>query len=284
MRLIIITGISGAGKTQALRRLEDIGFFCVDNLPPTLLLEFAKICHANQKESVAVAIDMRMGAMFDDIYTAMGKLKEQPGVVSEILYLDASDEVLIRRFKETRRNHPLSPNVLTGITMERDKLHRIKGMAQNVLDTSHFLPRNLGESIEHLYAQNADISIVVMSFGFKRGIPLDADMVFDLRFIPNPFYQQELKAKTGLEREVAEYVFASPRAKEFVDRVDSLVNFVAPFYLEQDKKQLVLAFGCTGGMHRSVAVAGELFTRFETQGHKVFLQHRDIGLDLQKDV
>jgi RNase adapter protein RapZ len=281
MKFIIVTGLSGAGRSQALKRLEDMGYFCVDNLPPKLIPEFAKMClHNNQIVKAATVVDMRMGDMFDDIFGAIKRLKEMRDIELSILYLDASEEALVKRFKETRRRHPLSEDgkVITGITLERGKLRTIKDLANNTIDTSTYSVKKLGEVMDKLFNEpgSEGILITVTTFGYKKGIPIDADMVFDMRFLPNPFYIEELREHTGKEEVVRDYVFSFPRTKVFIDKVSDLVNYIAPYYLEQDKKQLVIAIGCTGGKHRSVAVAEELYKIFKSQGHRVILEHRDL--------
>jgi UPF0042 nucleotide-binding protein len=283
MRFIIVTGLSGAGRSQALKRLEDMGYFCVDNMPPRLIPDFARICLGDGIGKAATVVDMRMGDMFDDIFEAIQSLKEMADIDLSILYLDADDEALVRRFKETRRRHPMSRegNITSGITRERAKLRAIKDIANHTVDTSTYSLKQLGEVIEQLFCDEADkgILITVTTFGYKRGIPLDADMVFDMRFLPNPFYVEALKSRTGKDKDVRDYVMSFPRARIFIDKVTELVAYLAPYYLEQDKKQLILALGCTGGMHRSVAVAEELFAIFKAQGRRVTLEHRDLGLD-----
>jgi len=280
MKFVIITGLSGAGRSQALKRLEDMDYFCVDNLPPKLIPEFAQICM--NKESIdkaAAAVDMRMGDMFEDIFSTIKCLKEMD-VELDILYLDASDEVLVRRFKQTRRRHPLSLDgtIMAGIFQEREKLKRIKDIANNIVDTSTYSIKKLGETIDRMYSETDErgIKITVSTFGYKRGIPIDADMVFDMRFIPNPFYEEDLREHTGREQAVKDYVLSFPRARIFLDKINELVNYVAPYYVEQDKKQLVIAIGCTGGVHRSVVIAEELYRVLCEQGHTVTLEHRDI--------
>ena len=285
MKFVIITGLSGAGRSQALKRLEDKGYFCVDNLPPKLIPEFAKVCLQSNHIKAATVVDMRMGDMFDDIFEAIKILKKMEEIDLSILYLDASDEALVKRFKETRRRHPLSQDgmLMSGITQERGKLRRIKELANNIIDTSTYSLKKLGEVIDKLYSEPGDngILITVTTFGYKRGVPIDADMVFDMRFLPNPFYQEDLRSHTGKEQVVRDYVLSFQRTRVFIEKVSELVNYIAPFYLEQDKKQLVIAIGCTGGTHRSVVVAEELYNVFRAQGHRVIIEHRDIEKDLQ---
>ncbi len=281
MKFVIITGLSGAGRSQALKRFEDTGYFCVDNLPPKLIPEFAQMCMDKEKiDKAATVADMRMGEMFEDIFPAIKCLKEM-NIDLDILYLDASDEVLVRRFKETRRRHPLSPDgtIMTGIFKEREKLKVIKDIANNIMDTSTYSIKKLGETIDRMYSDTDEqgIKITVTTFGYKRGIPIDADMVFDMRFLPNPFYEESLREHTGREKEVKDYVLSFPRARIFLDKINELVNYVAPYYVEQDKKQLVIAIGCTGGVHRSVVIAEEMYRVLCGQGHNVTLEHRDIG-------
>ncbi len=284
MKLVIVTGLSGAGRSTALKRLEDLGYFCVDNLPPKLIPEFALICL--QKDSInkaACVVDMRMGDMFDDIYPTINCLKDMEGIALSILYLDASDEMLVRRFKETRRKHPLAPDgsITSGISKERDKMRYIKDIANNIVDTTTYNLKKLGDTIDRLFCEDGEqgIMIMVTTFGYKRGIPIDADMVFDMRFLPNPFYEEKLRTHTGREKDVKEFVLSFPRARIFLEKINELVNYIAPYYLEQDKKQLVIAIGCTGGVHRSVVIAEELHRALKEQGHRVTIEHRDIGLE-----
>ena len=284
MRFLLVTGLSGAGRSMSLKRLEDNGFFCVDNLPPALIYDFAHLCHTKETpiDKVAVVVDTRMGVMFDEIYSAIDKLKEMPEIDFEILYLDASDETIIKRFKQTRRMHPLSPsgNVINGISMERSKLRRIKDMAGSIIDTSSLSTKQLGSIIDRLYSpetQNKFV-ITVVTFGYKHGIPMDADLVFDMRFIPNPFYQDNLREKTGLDKEVRDYVLSFPITDFFINSIAELVNKLAPYYMEQDKRSLVIAIGCTGGQHRSVVIAEELYKLFSSQDHLVSIEHRNVKM------
>ena len=245
-----------------------------------LIPDFAEICMGKDSiDKAAVVVDMRMGDMFDDIFSTIKCLKGMD-VELDIFYLDASDEVLVRRFKETRRRHPLSLDgtIMAGIFKEREKLKRIKDIANNIVDTSTYSIKKLGETIDRLYSGTDDqaIKITVSTFGYKRGIPIDADMVFDMRFLPNPFYEETLREHTGREQAVKDYVLSFPRARIFLDKINELVNYVAPYYVEQDKKQLVIAIGCTGGVHRSVVIAEELYHVLCEQGHNVTLEHRDI--------
>lgn len=284
MRFVIVTGLSGAGRSTALKRLEDLGCFCVDNLPPKLIPDFAAMCLDNDTiKKAACVVDIRMGQMFDDIYATINCLKSMEDIELSILYLDASDEMLVRRFKETRRRHPLTPdgNITAGIFREREKLRNIKDIANHIVDTTTYSLKKLGETIDRLFCESDEqgIMIVVSTFGYKRGMPIDADMVFDMRFLPNPFYEENLRAHTGREQDVKEFVLSFPRARIFLDKINELVNYVAPYYLEQDKKQLVIAIGCTGGVHRSVVIAEELYRVLKEQGHRVTIEHRDIRLE-----
>jgi len=286
MELTIVTGLSGAGRTSALHRLEDLKFFCVDNLPPELIPSFAELCLNSPKplRKVAIAVDTRMGDWFNAIYGAIDKLKNMDLTLS-ILFLDSSDETLVSRFKQTRRPHPVSQsgNILSGIHAERRQLQRIKDMADRVIDTSTYNIRKLYDVIDSYFTEEKDSSLLisVISFGYKRGIPMDADLVFDMRFIPNPFYDEKLKKHSGLDKDVKKYVFSFERVNIFLDKVLDMVRFIGPYFLEQDKKQLVIGIGCTGGMHRSVAVAQELYERLLKTNSKVYLEHRDLNLEKQ---
>lgn len=284
MLFTIVTGLSGAGRSSVLRALEDIGFFCADNIPPALIPSFAELClnRPVPPKSVAVVADMRMGDMFDDIYSAIDTLREME-IELHIIFLDASDSAIISRFKQTRRIHPVSGsgNILTGIGVERDKLQKIKEMADTVIDTSTYTVRMLAGVLSSKFSEGVDMRfrISVITFGYKRGIPLDADLVFDMRFLPNPFYKEELRKKTGLDADVREYVLNFEAAHYFLDHVAGLVDYLCPCYIEQDKKQLVIGIGCTGGMHRSVVTGEELFRRLEAAGHRVTIEHRDLNLE-----
>ena len=289
MRFVIVTGLSGAGKTQATRSLEDLGYFCVDNLPPTLISKFAEACmqSGGNIEKVALVIDIRGGVFFDDFFDTLNYLKRNE-FKYEILFLDASDEVLIKRFKETRRSHPLSPDgrVLTGITQEREKLREIKNIADIIIDTSKYEIRHLREKINETYGDNKNperqLSITVLSFGFKYGIPVDSDLVFDVRFILNPFYIPELKEYSGNDAPVKEYVLKQSETVTFIDKLIDMLKYLIPNYRKEGKRQLIISIGCTGGRHRSVAIANEIHRRLNEENYNAKIEHRDVAEDLHK--
>ena len=285
MRFVIVTGLSGAGKSQAIKFLEDHGFFCVDNLPPALLPKFTELCsQTNSKiEKVAIVIDIRGGKLFDELFDYLSSMKEQ-GFTYEILFLEASDQVLIKRFKETRRSHPLSPEgrIITGIEKEKALLEGLKNRANYIIDTSNLSTRQLKEHINSIFLEGKSyegVIITLMSFGFKYGIPIDSDLVFDVRFIPNPFYVENLKKLTGKDRLVKEYVLQFNETKEFIRLTDEMLEFLIPNYIKEGKSQLVVSIGCTGGKHRSITIAEELADLLESKGHRVNTEHRDIGKD-----
>lgn len=289
MRFVIVTGLSGAGKTNAVRNLEDLGFFCVDNLPPSLIPKFSEDC--NQKDGkidkIALVIDIRGGAFFDDLFQSLNYLKNN-GASYEILFLDASDEILVKRFKETRRKHPLAPDgrILSGIEMERQKLRELKEKANYIINTTKLSTRELREEITKIYGEKGQVEIELMltivSFGFKYGIPVDSDLVFDVRFLPNPFYIPELKKFSGMDKEVKDYVFNHEETVTFINKLEDMLEFLIPNYIKEGKRQLIISIGCTGGRHRSVAMASELYEKLKNKGHKVSIEHRDIDEDVNK--
>lgn len=285
MKFTIVTGLSGAGRSAALKRLEDLGYYCVDNLMLELIPEFANLCmHGPQPfEKVAVAVDTRMGDFFDAIYATIDVLKGMD-LNLDILFLDADDEVLVKRFNEVRRRHPVSGSgeILNGIHMERLKLQQLKDMANHVIDTSSYSLLQLRRLIDSIYSQPEDDRFLVniISFGYKRGIPLDADMVFDMRFIENPFYNENMRQHTGLDNDVRDFVLSFEQAQFFLEQLTNLVITLAPGYIREDKKQLVIGIGCTGGMHRSVAMADALYSRLnEYPEINATLEHRDLKLE-----
>lgn len=284
MKFTIVTGLSGAGRSSALKRMEDLGYYCVDNMMPELLPEFARLCKHNMGEAakVAATVDMRAGAFFGSIFDAIEQLKQME-MKLDILFLDASDEVIVKRFKEVRRSHPVSGSgeILSGIQAERLTLQPIKDMANHVIDTTSFGPMKLRKIIDEMYCSTDDnrLNISILSFGYKRGIPLDADMVFDMRFIENPFYVEGMRQHTGLDEDVRSFVLSSPQAGFFLDALVQMVTTLAPDFVSEDKKQLVIGIGCTGGMHRSVAMAEELYARLKKSGMKVALEHRDMKME-----
>lgn len=281
VQLVIITGMSGAGKTVAIQSFEDLGFFCVDNLPPTLLPKFLELMKdANNKmNKVALGMDLRGREFFDSLFKALDELAEISWVAPQILFLDADDSVLVRRYKETRRLHPLSPTglPLEGIAQERTLLEELKGRAQILYNTSKMSPRELREKILTEFSLNkqATFTVNVMSFGFKHGIPIDADLVFDVRFLPNPYYVQHMRPKTGLDQEVYEYVLKWNETHKFLEKITDLLSFMLPHYKREGKSQLVIAIGCTGGQHRSVALTEYIGHYFEEDYHTC-ISHRDI--------
>ena len=281
LELIVITGLSGAGRTQAMQSLEDQGFFCVDNLPPTFLVKFAELCAQSQGKvsKAAIVCDLRGGAFFSSLSEALNNL-EKEGFHLEILFLDASDETLIRRYKESRRRHPLSPQgrVLDGIQAERQQLEELRVRADNIIDTSDLSAQQLRRQVAELFCKSHGLNqmaVSVISFGFKYGIPMDADLVMDVRFLPNPFYVETLRPLTGEHLLVQEYVLGNPMAQEFLDKYLALLEYILPQYIKEGKTHLVLGIGCTGGQHRSVAIA-ERVGRFLRDHHYVLnIKHRD---------
>ncbi len=286
MRLVIVTGMSGAGKSTALKMLEDMGYFCVDNLPIPLLPGFVEIFNApdSSVKKVALGIDVRGGQDFGGLQENLDDMDAKK-IPYEILFLDAHDDVLIKRYKETRRQHPLSGSgrVDTGIAKEREKIAFLKMRATYILDTSKMLTRELRLELEKIFVDGQDfcnLYITVMSFGFKYGIPQDADLVFDVRFLPNPYYIQELKEKTGNDPEVQDYVMGNDKGRIFLEKLNDMVSFLIPNYILEGKNQLVIAIGCTGGKHRSVTLANALYQILESvEGYGVRIEHRDIGKD-----
>ncbi len=279
MKFLIITGMSGAGKTQAMHCLEDMGYYCIDNMPPLFLTTFAKVCYTKpQVENVAIACDIRGGEMFENIEEELDNLREE-GFNFEIIYLDASDDVLIKRFKESRRSHPLAKDghILTGIKEERKILENIKLRADFVIDTSELLLKDLRAKMQKLFGQHDEdyFSVNIMSFGYKYGIPMDSDLVWDVRFLPNPFYIDHLKPLSGLDSAVSEYVLSFEQSKDFLKKTYEILTEFVPYYKEEGKRQLVVSIGCTGGRHRSVAIATELTNMLIKGGFRVSLEHRD---------
>ena len=285
MRFVIVTGMSGAGKSSVLKFLEDINFFCVDNLPPALLPKFAELCYEQEGEieRVALGIDIRGGKLFNDLFRVLYGLEEK-GYEYEILFLDASDEVLIKRYKETRRSHPLSRggSIQEGIQKERQMLSEVKARATYIIDTSQTLTRQLKEQINRIFVENQgyeNLMITIQSFGFKYGIPSDSDLVFDVRFLPNPFYIQELKEQTGNDEPVRSYVMQFEESRVFLAKLTDLVEFLIPHYIKEGKNSLVISIGCTGGKHRSVTLANALYAALSESKHTLLLKHQDIEKD-----
>ncbi len=281
-RLVILTGLSGAGKTQALRHLEDLGFFCIDNLPPTLIPKFAELCAQSSRpiDRLALVVDIRGGEFFDDLFEVLNEL-DRKGTYYEILFLEASDESLVRRFKESRRSHPLSMHgeVLKSIREERACLQELRGRAHKIIDTSDLTTQQLKKEVSELFACNTDLPrlrIAIVSFGYKYGIPLDSDLVFDVRFLPNPYYVPELQLLTGNEEVVEKYVSGSAVTDEFMKKFLVLIDFLVPEYIKEGKSILTIAVGCTGGRHRSVAVANNLERHLKEKNYRVSIRHRDI--------
>lgn len=282
MRFVVVTGMSGGGKSTVLKMLEDLGFYCVDNLPVPLIEKFVELIETPNGEisKVALGMDVRADQSFGDVQKILKKLKKD-GYQFEILFMDASDTVLIKRYKETRRMHPLSQGdrIENGVERERKILEGIKKEADYVIDTSNLLTRELKEELDRIFVRNEEynsLMITILSFGFKYGIPADADLVFDVRFLPNPFYIDELKHKTGDDKEVQDYVMGFPEASDFLAKLVDMLNFLIPNYIKEGKYQLVIGIGCTGGRHRSVTLANELYSHMKDNGsYGLKLYHRD---------
>ncbi|MEG0260093.1 MAG: RNase adapter RapZ [Lysinibacillus sp.] len=279
--LVIITGMSGAGKTVAIQSFEDLGYYCIDNLPPTLLTTFLTLLKNSGKDftRIAAVMDMRGGDFFDSLIGALDFMLQDGDILPRILFLDADDETLVRRYKETRRSHPLAPSglPLEGIKQERELLSEVKGRAQSVYNTSNIKPKELREKIAKEFSSvgGNPFSVNVMSFGFKHGMPIDADLVFDVRFLKNPYYVEELRHKTGLQTEVSSYVLALDDTQTLIKKLTDLFEFMIPLYKQEGKSQLVIAFGCTGGQHRSVTLA-EYFGKLLDSTIQTVITHRDV--------
>lgn len=287
MKFVILTGMSGAGKSTAIKMMEDIGFYCVDNLPIPLLEKFVELSDLQQNaelQKVAVGIDIRNGQALEELKDVLERIRST-GASYEILFLDAEDSVLVKRYKETRRNHPLSggERVDKGIAEERKRLAFLKEGADYIIDTSRLLTRELKAELDKIFVQNQDyknLFITILSFGFKYGIPADSDLVFDVRFLPNPYYVEGLRAKTGNDKEIQDYVLQFEEAHIFLDKLSDMLNFLIPNYIAEGKNQLVISIGCTGGKHRSVTLANALYQALS--GNKEYglkIEHRDIGKD-----
>ncbi|MCI1931179.1 MAG: RNase adapter RapZ [Clostridia bacterium] len=285
MKFLIVTGMSGAGKTSALKFLEDIGYFCADNLPPVLMLKFAELFNKSDIDKVAIGIDIRGGKMFRDLFEGLSDLTKH-GYDYDILFLDANDSTLIKRFKETRRTHPLSRNgsIEEGIFQERKILEDVKKKSTYIIDTSSILVKELKEIINRIFVLDEkfeSIVIKICSFGFKYGIPADCDLVFDVRFLPNPYYIPSLKSLTGNDDDVYNYVMRFEESRIFLDKVTDLLDFLIPKYVKEGKTQLVIGIGCTGGKHRSVSFVNALYSRMNQKRHNIIVKHNDIDRDIK---
>ena len=284
MQFIIVSGLSGAGKSKAATNLEDLGFYCVDNMPAEMIPQFAQLCLATKGryEKVALVTDVRGSLSFDVLFQSLDTL-DQMGLRYSILFVEATTEVLVKRFKETRRLHPLMRDgtpMLEALERERMLLEPVRNRANVIIDTSSLSTGRLRSLLIDMVAggmHERAMTVSVVSFGFKHGIPLDADLVFDVRFLPNPYYIPELKNKTGLDEEVRSFIFQYQQAKDFLDKLEDLMNFTLPQYMEEGKTDLVVAIGCTGGRHRSVAVAHALSEFIAKRGYSTVLSHRDMA-------
>jgi len=282
MELVIITGMSGAGRSQAMKVLEDFDYYCVDNLPPVLIHQFVDLCDRNTEDirKLALVTDIRGGIFFEDLVQEMENLKAN-GLDCKLLFLDSSDKVLIKRFKEARRSHPMNPNgsIEDGIGEEREKLSKLRDMADTIIDTSGYNLSQFKNEMSKIFREDTEtsnMSISIMSFGFKKGIPLDADFVFDARFLPNPFYIEELRSQTGNDKPVQDYVMSFTESHDFYNQIVSMVNTVLPLCEKEGRAQLIIAVGCTGGQHRSVTLSNRLYNELNDHKYTVGITHREI--------
>ena len=288
MRFVIVTGMSGAGKSSVLKMLEDAGYFCVDNLPVPLILKFAEISwhEENMMSKVALGIDIRSRNHLNMLGDVLKSVRDE-GYDYEILFMDCRDDKLIKRYKETRRSHPLAAGgrIEAAIAEERQRLSFLKKQSDYIIDTSNLLIRDLKKEIQHIFVDDKDYSnfyITLLSFGFKYGIPADADLVFDVRFIANPFYVPELKCKTGKDKEVRDYVLSYDTSEKFLEKLTDMIDFLIPNYILEGKNQLLIGIGCTGGKHRSVTLAEELYKILKQRQESVNIKHRDIDNDARR--
>ncbi len=281
MEFLVITGMSGAGKSQAMNVLEDMGYYCMDNLPPALLTNFAELCLDSKEEidKVAVVVDIRSGEFFDHLFKGLQSLNDM-GITHKIFFLDANDNVLIKRYKELRRPHPLNPegSIMEGMKEEKVLLYDVKRRADHIIDTSNKTLGMLKEEISNILLvgkESRSISVSIISFGFKHGILLDGDLIFDVRFIPNPYYIPELREYHGGDKPVKDYVLKWPQTDIFIDKTIDMLEFLIPHYTVEGKTQLIVGIGCTGGRHRSVAIANRIGEVLKNNNHRVSVDHRD---------
>lgn len=280
--LLIITGISGAGKSTALNAVEDMGYYCMDNIPPQLLSTFVELYFETGKRAskIAVVLDIRTREFLEGIFVELKRL-EKLGINLRIIFLDADDQTVIKRYKELRRPHPLAPdgNLLEGLNIEREQLLHLKNSSDYIIDTTRLNTHKLRREIIGILEQESTskMQISIVSFGFKNGILLDGDFIFDARFLQNPYYVEQLRPKTGQDKEVFDYVFDQENTKEYVSQIENLIKFVVPKYIEEGKLQITVGIGCTGGKHRSVAIAEELERRLESENLRIVVDHRDIN-------
>lgn len=287
MQIVIVTGMSGSGKSSAMDVLEDIGYYCIDNLPPQLLGKFIDICRQteNKIEKLAISVDLRSGKLFGDAYHVLRTLERTPELDVKVLYLEATDEVIIKRYKETRRKHPLDErfngSLHSAIVYEREQLLPVKGIADYYIESSYISAAQLKKQIKDIFLDHESDSLLikVMSFGFKYGASTEADLMFDVRCLPNPYYIPELKTHTGCEACVQDYVLSFEQSQELLKKLEDLLDFLIPLYIKEGKSRLVIAFGCTGGKHRSVTFAEQIGDHLLANGMRVSKQHRDIGRD-----
>ncbi|MDD2352126.1 MAG: RNase adapter RapZ [Candidatus Caldatribacteriota bacterium] len=283
-RFIIITGLSGAGKSIAIKCFEDLDFFCVDNIPPQLIPKFAEMCLKSRGKlsKIAFVVDIRSEIFFRELDESLKEL-ESMSINPEILFLEAKDDVIVRRFSETRRKHPLqfSQSILENIRQERKKLKDLKSKSTMIIDTSHLSPRQLNTEIRRYSQTNSakGMHISLISFGYKYGMPIDVDLVFDVRFLPNPYYHDELSGLSGSDDKVKNYLMKFPVTQQFVDQLISLIDFILPHYVDEGKNYLSIAIGCTGGRHRSVFIVNKLYQLLKAKNHNIFKRHRDIKKD-----
>lgn len=287
MKLVIVTGMSGAGKSTAMKMMEDMGYFCVDNLPIVLFDKFSEFLNRShsKQEKIAIGMDVRSGEDLESLEITLQNLDKMK-LPFEILFLDADDKVLIKRYKETRRVHPLAngERIEKGLEIERERVAFLKKEADYIIDTSNLLTRELKYELERIFVNHEEFKsmmVTILSFGFKYGIPADSDMVMDVRFLPNPYYDVALRPKTGNDKEIQEFVMKYPEATEFIDKLEDLIQFLIPQYISEGKNQLVISIGCTGGKHRSVTLANELYKRLngESRDYGLKIEHRDLTKD-----
>ncbi|WP_455089903.1 RNase adapter RapZ [Peptoanaerobacter stomatis] len=281
MKIVIITGLSGSGKSEAMNVMEDLGYYCIDNLPPEIIPKIVTLGYDSkgQLDKIALGIDIRGYQFLKEINTAINFLQES-GYDYNVIFLESNNETLVRRYKMSRRKHPLSngEDILDGISKEREMLKDIRKKAKYIIDTSNFLPIDLRREVISLFNENIKSKgfiITIISFGFKYGIPIDSDLVYDVRFMPNPYYIEELKEKTGNDKDVQEYVLNDVNSVKFLEKLYDMIDFLLPMYIKEGKNQLVISIGCTGGKHRSVTISNKLYEHLENQNYNAYIKHRD---------